>query len=404
MTGRREFLFLAHRIPYPPDKGDKIRTYRFLRHLAQRFDVHLAAFVDDPADFAHRGTLAEICASVALVPLNPGAARVRSALSLARGEPLTFGYYRDSRMRRAVAALRARSLAGEYAFSSSMAPYLEPAVAGRPRIADICDADSEKWREYAADASFPLRSVYAREHRRLAAAETRIINRFDLALAISAAEADVLGSRAGVARAIVAVGNGVDAAYFAPTHAPARPPNAADVVFVGAMDYKPNVDAALWFVREVWPLVRAARARATFAIVGAKPTPEIAALNGADGVAVTGRVADVRPYLHHARLVVAPLTIARGVQNKVLEAMAAGKALVATAAANLGIDAAPGAEILIEEDARGFAAAVGRLLGDEALARSLGAAARVRALRDFSWERRLCELDAALDRAGVGGT
>lgn len=400
MTARAELLFLAHRIPYPPDKGDKIRTFRFLQHLARRFDVHLAAFVDDPADFAHRPLLEGVCASVTLVPLSPRTARLRSAASLLRNEPLTYGYYRDSRMHAAVADLRKRPLAVEYAFSSSMAPYLEPVVAGRARIADLCDADSEKWREYAGDAGWPMSAIYAREHVRLAAAETAIIDSFDVTLAISLAEAEVFRSR-GVRRAPIAIGNGVDTDYFAPRDQPC-PPDAADVVFIGAMDYKPNIDAARWFTLEVWPSVLDKRPGASLSIVGAKPHASITALNGAKRVVVTGRVSDVRPYLHRARVVIAPLKIARGVQNKVLEAMAAGKAIVASAAANVGIDAVAGVEIVIADDAREFADAVAGLLGDDERAAALGAAARARAARDLTWMEKLKGLDAAIESAIEG--
>ncbi len=398
MSMRGEFLFLAHRIPYPPDKGDKIRSWRFLERLTRRYQVHLAAFVDDPADFAHRAFLEARCASVTLVPLDPALARARSVASLLIGEPLTFGYYRDARMRRAVAALRRRQLAGEFAFSSSVAPYLEPAMPPRVRIADLCDADSEKWREYCAKASFPMKLVYAREHRRLAAAETAIINSFDSALAISEAEAAVFAARPGLSRRLTVIGNGVDTDYFAPSAFP-RPQDAGDIVFTGAMDYRPNVEAAVWFATEALPLVHAKRPDARFAIVGARPAREIAALAGRNGVVVTGRVTDIRPYLAHARLAIAPLKIARGVQNKVLEAMASARAVVASPAANVGIGAAPDREIVIGEDLASFAAATLDLLKTPGRADAIGAAARARVLRDFSWETRLAAFDALLDAA-----
>jgi sugar transferase (PEP-CTERM/EpsH1 system associated) len=400
MSGPDEFLFLAHRIPYPPDKGDKIRSFRLLRHLARRYRVHLAAFVDDPDDFAHQALLEALCASVTLVPLIPSAARLRSAGSLMRGEPLTFGYYRDARLAKAVMDLRARPLAGELAFSSSVAPYLEPAAPDRLRIADLCDADSEKWLEYAKGAGFPMNLVYGREHRRLAAAETAIINSFDTTFAISEAEAAIFEQRPGLKRRVAVLGNGVDTDYFAPASYP-RPPDAADIVFTGAMDYKPNIDAAIWFATEVLPQVRARLADASFAIVGARPAPQVAALGGRDGVMVTGRVADVRPYLAHARLAVAPLQIARGVQNKVLEAMASGRPVVASADANVGVGARPDEEIVIAGSASAFAAATIALLEAPERAEAIGAAARARAARDFSWDSKLAALDAVLDSAAV---
>jgi sugar transferase (PEP-CTERM/EpsH1 system associated) len=400
MSARREVLYLAHRIPYPPDKGDKIRSWRFAQHLARSFDVHIAAFVDEPADFAHKARLEAAFASVSLVALDPRAARFRSLGSLASGEPLTFGYYDDAAMREIVRTLQKRPLAAEVAFSSSMAQYLSrPGL--RPRIADLCDADSDKWRDYAATANPLMRWVYAREHRRLAAAETRIINGADAAIAISTAEAALLAGRPGVARPVLVAGNGVDADYFSPGRDYAAPRDAADVVFVGAMDYKPNADAAAWFAAEVWPAVRAASPRATFAVIGPRPAPALARLSGVDGVAVTGRVDDVRPYLRSAKAVVAPLRIARGVQNKVLEAMAMAKPVVATQAANTGIEAAGGREILIADAASQFADCVKALLADQERGRMIGLAARERILAEFAWERGLAQFDAALRAAGV---
>lgn len=398
MSPRREILFLAHRIPYPPDKGDKIRAWRFLERFARRFDVHLAAFIDDPRDRAHEAHLKSLCASVTLARLDPTAARMRSAASLLKGEPLTFGYFRDGGLSAAVQRLRSRPLALEYAFSSSTAPYLEPAVQGRPRIADICDADSEKWLDYALSRRGLMRMVYRREFARLAACETDIINRFDAALAISAAEGSVLMGRPGVRRPVLTIGNGVDVAYFGGGAGDGAPADAGDVAFVGAMDYRPNIDAAIWFLDHVWPAVRAARPGARFSIVGARPARRLKVRAGAHGVCVTGRVADVRPYLHSAKAVVAPLMIARGVQNKVLEAMAAGRPIVATSAANIGIEAAPGSEILIANEAVGFAAAVIGLLERPQEAAALGAAARTRAIRDFGWDAQLARLDSLVDR------
>jgi sugar transferase (PEP-CTERM/EpsH1 system associated) len=393
---KRRVLYLAHRIPYPPDKGDKIRSWRTLEHLATRFDVHLAAFVDDPADFQHRKFLEGVCETVALVPLNRQWATVRSAAGFMTGEPLTIPFYRDARMEAAVAAARDTGLAAEIAFSSSMAPYLKDA-AGAPRVVDLCDADSAKWTEYARRKSWPMSAVYEREGRRLAAAETAIINFADAVFAISEEEADLLGSRDGAEKDVHWFCNGVDSDAFAPG-AVAAGDRRFTAVFVGAMDYWANVDAVLWFMREVWPLVRAAAAEASFAIVGSNPQREIRALGGKDGVTVTGRVADVRPYVEGAALVVAPLRIARGVQNKVLEAMSMAKAVVSTPAGLEGIDATIGVEALAAASADAFAREFLRLVDEPDTARKIGAAARARILADYQWPQQLARFDAVLDR------
>lgn len=391
---RARILYLAHRIPYPPDKGDKIRTSRTVEHLAARFDVDLAAFVDDRNDFQHEDHLRRVCASVALVPLDRRAATLRSAQGFLTGEPLTFPFYRDARMRRAVAAARARNPVAEIAFSSSMAPYLDPKGAA-PVIVDLCDADSAKWAEYGKRKGWPMSAVYAREGRLLARAETAIINRADAVFAITEEEADLLGSRDGVAKPVRWFANGVDGDYFTPGAAPA--PERIDAVFAGAMDYWANVDAVIWFAAEIWPLVRQSVEGATFFIVGAKPAASVLALGGRDGIIVTGRVDDVRPFIAAAKIAVAPLRIARGIQNKVLEAMAMGKAVVATPAGLEGIDAAIGAEAVAAASPQSFAQECVRLIEDAGAAGAMGRAARARVLGDYRWPAQLARLDAVLD-------
>jgi sugar transferase (PEP-CTERM/EpsH1 system associated) len=319
---------------------------------------------------------------------------------LLNGEPLTFAYYHDQRMARYVENMRNRDLAAELAFSSSMAPYIA-APRGRPRLLDLCDADSEKWRQYAAERRGPMKWIYAREAAKLAAAETAMINWADAAFAVSPSEAALFTARAGVANPVLICGNGVDADYFSPQVTLPRLNEGGDVVFTGAMDYAANIDAVSWFVREVWPEVRAKAPETRLAIVGSNPTSAVKALASLPGVIVTGKVDDVRPFLQHARVAIAPLRIARGVQNKVLEAMAMGKPVVATSAANAGVGARPGAEILIADDADDFAQAVDALLADEMRADAIGGAARARVLADFRWPARLQALDAVLDRLGL---
>lgn len=391
-------LYVAHRIPYPPDKGDKIRSFRTVEHLATRFNVQLAAFVDDPADFAHEARLKSVCETVALVPLNRRAATIRSGAGFFLNEPLTYPFYRDARMAAAVAAARRLGLSAEIAFSSSVAPYIAPS-GNAPRIVDLCDADSAKWTEYARRKAWPMSAVYAREGRLLAKAETAIINWADATFAISEEEADLLGNRDGVKKSPHWFGNGVDSNYFAPQ---AVGDKRYTAVFVGAMDYWANIDAALWFRREIWPMVRAARGDATFAIVGSNPATEISALDGEEGISVTGRVEDVRPFVAGAGVVVAPMRIARGVQNKVLEAMAMAKAVVTTPAGLEGIDAKMGTEAIAIAGPAGFAREILRLSEDEAAAEKIGAAARARILAAYQWPAQLKRLDVELDKLITG--
>ncbi|MEZ5892820.1 MAG: TIGR03087 family PEP-CTERM/XrtA system glycosyltransferase [Parvularculaceae bacterium] len=393
-----EVLFLSHRIPYPPDKGDKIRSWHVLKHLAGRYRVQLCAFVDDPADMRHKPFLEGVCESVALIPLDPRWSRIKSLSAVFSGDPLTFRYFQSREMQKAVAAARAHPLVMEYAFSSAMAPYIEQPMTGRKRVVDFCDADSEKWRDYSKGAAFPLAQIYACEGRLLAREETRIANWADASFAISPEEARIFNERPGIEREVGWFANGVDADYYAPGAGPASDKQ-FDCVFVGAMDYRANVDGVLAFVRQVWPGVRAAKPDARFAIVGANPSPDISKLDGHDGIVVTGRAEDVRPYLSGAKISVAPLRVARGVQNKVLEAMAMGKAVVATAGAMTGIAAERACAEVAPLD--GMAAAIVRLLGDDPKRAAMGAAAHALVVERYSWPASLARLDGALTKLGL---
>ncbi len=396
MNEKPEILFLAHRIPYPPDKGDKIRSWRLLKHLAGRYAVDLACFVDDPRDFAHADFLRSICKSVTLVTLDPMMAKVKSASGFLTGEPLSIVYYRSKEMQQAVNALRERPLAAEIAFSSTMAQYIEKPMPGRKRIIDFCDADSEKWRQYSQDAMAPMRWVYAREGRLLARTETVIADWADASFAITPSEAALFNRRRTVGEKVGWWSNGVDTDYFDPAVQYGELENPADVVFVGAMDYRANVDAARYFAESVWPLIRKRAPGARFAIVGANPVRRIRAFDGRNGIAVTGRVDDVRPWLAQAKAVVAPLRVARGIQNKVLEAMAMAKPVVATKAAATGIKSLSAENIVIADEVAAMAGAVLALLEETGRRHHLGSAARDMVQQHYCWQRQLRRFDKAL--------
>lgn len=399
-----DILFLAHRIPYPPDKGDKIRSWHLLKFLAERATVHLGAFVDDPADMAHADKLRAICGEVLLQPLARTDRWRRGLRGLARGEALSLALYHDPAMAAWVERiLRERRIGGVFAFSSQMAPYALPNLAGRRSVMDFVDVDSEKWRQYAAEAGPGVRRmIYNREADRLRAFEKQAARRFDVSLFVSEAEAALFRNLVGPdARAVLALSNGVDFGYFDPRAAfePLPASVAPTIMFSGAMDYRPNVDAVIWFARTIWPRVRAARPQAVLQIVGARPSAEVTKLDGRDGIAVTGRVADMRPHLAAADVVVAPLRIARGIQNKILEAMAMARPVVATAAAFEGIDAVPGEHLVVEDEPVAYADRLLELLDKPLRARAIGAAARRRVTERYAWSANLAVLDRLLDLA-----
>lgn len=390
----RDVLFLVHRLPYPPDKGEKIRAWNVLRHLASRYRVHLCTFVDAPEDTPHIDRLRELCASVFWRPLSRPVAALRGLRSLLCGASVTQGYFADARFGAEVDRIVARHDPGIlYVFSSAMAPYVERHRARRV-ILDMVDVDSEKWRQYAETSPWPARALYAREARALLSLERRAAVNADAVTLVTAAEAALFAARAPeTASRIHCVGNGVDADYFDPSLEFANPVgDRPALVFTGVMDYRPNADAMCWFVEQVMPRLGRLTDRPRLWIVGANPGPAVRALAGPD-VCVTGRVPDVRPYLRHASVVVAPLRIARGIQNKVLEAMAMSAPVIVTPQIRQALDNC-GDEILSALTPDEFVEAIFFVLRGGAA--RLGTRARDRIVRDYRWQTPLAALDRLL--------
>ncbi|MHB0917649.1 MAG: TIGR03087 family PEP-CTERM/XrtA system glycosyltransferase [Thiobacillus sp.] len=392
-------LFLAHRIPFPPNKGDKIRSFNLLRHLSTRYAIHLGAFVDDPDDWQYRDALKPYCASIKLLPLHPRRAKLASLVGLLSGEALTLPYYRNRELARWAHELAASgAVTRGLAFSSAMAQFMPASLARR--VLDMVDVDSDKWTQYAPTQRWPLSWLYAREGRKLAAWEARVAQDFDATLLVSHAEAALLQQRAPAAQhKIGAFENGVDADYFSPArdYPDPYPPGVQGVVFTGAMDYWPNVDAVSWFAERIFPAVRAAVPGAQFTIVGSHPTDAVLELARQPGVVVTGSVPDVRPWLAHAACAVAPLRIARGVQNKVLEAMAMARPVVASAQAAEGIRAEAGRDFTLALGEAEFAHAVVARLQTA----SSAAPARDCILAHYDWARNLSTIDPLFEQAAV---
>lgn len=391
-----KLLYLAQRVPFPPDRGDKIITYHEVRHLARHHEVVVACLAQDPAEFENARQLRGIAAEVHAIPLSPMHARARALASLVRGRPFTLGYFDEPELRRVVGDLLATgSVDAAFAFCSGVAQFVD-AAEGLPRLLHLVDMDSQKWRQYAQTSAAPMRWVYALEAQRLLAYERRLAGLMDHSFVCTDNELADFRRLAGEAR-ITSLANGVDTDYYRPD--PAGVAKADEIVFTGVMNYAPNVDCVVWFCQKILPEVRRRIPSATFTICGAHPSQAVLDLARIEGVVVTGRVPDVRPYLAQAALAVAPLRIARGVQNKVLEAMAMGLPVVATPAAHAGIDAAPGRELLIAAEAQAFADQVCMLLADEGQRRRIGAAARLRIEQRYSWDAHMAEIDARLDEA-----
>ncbi|WP_431282804.1 TIGR03087 family PEP-CTERM/XrtA system glycosyltransferase [Humitalea sp. 24SJ18S-53] len=400
---RRRLLFLCHRIPYPPDKGDKIRAWHMLERLAQGWDVDLGCLVDDPADLVHLPKLRAICDEVVHATTGNRVLAATRALARVRpGDPLTLGWFHSTELHSwAGLGLAAGRYDAVFAYSAAMAPYaLLPtgnAVAPK-RVLDLVDVDSEKWAAYAVGARAPMRQIWQREARTLLAFETRMAACFDHTILVSQEErrrfvdlAPACADRVGW------VDNGVDLARFDPKRHFANPftGDAARLVFTGTMDYRPNVDAVTWFATQVMPVLRQSGGPApTFHIVGANPAPAVRALASLPGVHVTGKVADTRPYIAHATIAVAPLHIARGIQNKVLEAMAMARPVIASPQAFEGVRAQRGRDILVADGVDETVQAVMQVL--RGAHPGLGQAGRDAVLAGHDWSVTLARLDALL--------
>ncbi len=382
----QDLIFISHRIPWPLNKGEKIRGWHLIEHLAQDYRIHLGCVIDDPADMAHVAKMQGICASVGAFPIDKRVQKIRALLHARPGRPLMPDFYYAPALRRWVDSTMARTkMDVVYIYSVAMAPYAIGLDHPR-KILDATDIDSEKWAEYATDAKYPMRLVWAREARNLLAYERACAAACDWTFFVSQPEADRFAELAPeVAGRVVALENGVDLQRFSPEQdypSPFTGP-APRVVFTGNMDYWPNADAAIWFAREVMPLLRARVPGITFWAVGARPTPEVSALAALPGVFVTGFVEDVRPYVAHASVIVCPLRIARGIQNKVLEGMAMGRPVVASPGAFEGVRAQPGRELLVADGAEAFVQCVCAVL--EGAHPGLGAAARAAMEVGYAW-------------------
>ena len=388
-------LFLSHRLPFPPDKGDKIHSHHVLRHLAQRHQVALGTFIDDPQDEAHIAQARALCAQVHVARLPPWRGRMRALSGLLRSRAVTLSHFGDAGLAAWVEDIRRR---GEvdlvFVYSAAMAPY---AVDFRvPVWIDFADVDSAKWDRFARRASGPMAWLYAREARLLLAHERAAAARAQRCFFVTEREAALFRSLAPeVASRIAVLPNGVDQDFFRLD--PARPsPYAAEeqaIVFTGKMDYWPNVDAVRWFATQVLPGLRQRWPRLRLHVVGRHPSAAVRALQG-PAVSVTGAVADVRPFLQHASVAVAPMRLVNGVQNKVLEAMAMQRAVVTAPECAEAIGAIPGVDLLVARDAAEYAQAIERLLQEPAFGVRLGAAARECMRRRHDWTQCLQVLDS----------
>jgi sugar transferase (PEP-CTERM/EpsH1 system associated) len=396
-----EILFLAHRIPFPPDRGDKIRSHHILKRLAELAPIHVATFADDEYDFAAEPELAALAASYKLVrrakPLP-----LAGVEALVSGAPVSVTAFHSRALSAYVAELLAtRPISAIYVFSGQMGQYV-PASYRRRVVADFVDVDSAKFEAYGAKKSGLRSWIDAREGKVLRAEEARLAARADVSLLISDAEAALFRERLPAAQQdatrIEALANGIDSGSFNPAAAEPEPAleafAAPRLIFTGQMDYAPNIEAVERAITAILPRVRKVHPETSFHVVGRNPPQALLDRHGKDGAYVWGRVPDMTAWLRAADMALVPLTIGRGVQNKVLEAMAMELPVVLSPEAATGIPASDGIDFAVGRSDEALAAAVIALASDAEKARAMGTAARRFVVENASWEAALANLPA----------
>jgi sugar transferase (PEP-CTERM/EpsH1 system associated) len=387
-------LYICHRFPYPPKRGGKIRPFNMIRHLAQTHEVVVCSLSRSDAETAEAQGIAAHCAEFHLAQVDNRIQTLRMVATLPTPITASTSYFHSSRLARTIDKLLAqRPFDLIFVHCSSVAHYVQH-VPRIPKILDFGDMDSHKWLEYAHYKPFPLSAGYWWEGQRVLAQEKRLARRFDLCTATTRAEWETLNGY-GVTTDTDWFPNGVDSEFFAPV---TELHDRDTVVFIGRMDYYPNQQCMFDFCTTVLPRLRARRPSVKLQIVGADPSPAVRQLGNLPGVTVTGSVPDVRPFATRAALTVAPLRIARGTQNKILEAMAMGVPVVTSSAAAGGVDAVPGEHLLVADTAEQASEAILRVLDDPAERARLSRAGRERVLSHHAWASSMRRLDGIIER------
>lgn len=388
-----KILYVCHRFPFKPNRGGKIRPFNMIRHLNESRQVTVASLARSPEEAKEGEGIAPHCHRYLMDTVSSASAVARMLAGAPTPTPASMAYFHSSRLARLIREeLRRESFDLIFVHCSSVAHFVAD-VPGIPKILDFGDMDSQKWLDYAQFQPFPKSLVYRIEGLKMQRAEMQLARKFDLCTCTTRAEYEtLLGFETGTPAAWFP--NGVDLEFFKPS-GETYDPNA--IVFVGRMDYYPNQQGVTEFCDQVLPVIQAQRPETTFAIVGAKPSPEILELGKRPGVTVTGTVPDVRPHVIKAAVAVAPLRIARGTQNKILESLAMGVPVVSSATAAKGIDAEPGEHFLAADSAKEFAAMTLRLLNDAGERERLAKAGRARMESHHNWPASMRRLDKIIE-------
>jgi hypothetical protein len=389
-----KILYICHRFPFPPNRGGKIRPFNVIKHLHQNHEVTVASVTQTAREEREAQGLAPYCSRYLSARVDAFQQVPRILTHIPTQEPASMGYFYSRALERQIAAfLRQTPVDLIMVHCSSVAPYVA-SVTGIPKILDFGDMDSQKWFDYSRRRAFPLNVGYWIEGRKLMRSEVRLSQQFDVCTTTTKAELEILRSYGACAETDW-YPNGIDGEYFKPG-GELHDPNL--ITFLGRMDYYPNRECMLDFCRNTLPLIRMCNPKARLQIVGADPSFEIKRLGELPGVTVTGSVSDVRPYLHRSAVMVAPLNIAHGTQNKVLEAMAAGVPVVCSELCAHGVDATPGKHLITARNPHEYNEAINYLMTDPDARRRLSQAAREHVLQAHPWGASMRRLDGIVDR------
>ncbi|MHC4271739.1 MAG: TIGR03087 family PEP-CTERM/XrtA system glycosyltransferase [Planctomycetota bacterium] len=405
-----KILYLAHRIPYPPNKGDKIRSFHEIKFLSQRHKIDLICLADNPEDLLFKKDLEKYCNKVFVQPFRTQLAKIKGIISLLSGKSVSVGYFYHKRVQD---IFNQWIVGNEYdviiCFSSTMAEYIFKSEAFQlsslqaPRlllVLDFCDLDSDKWLQYSYYSKFPFNLIYRMEFNRLLEYEKRINHLFDYSIFVSDSEADLFHELFPEAKNVEVISNGVDNEYFSPKTFSLEPSALSlqppVLLFTGAMDYHANIDGVTWFHDKVLPMIKKEYPQVQFFIVGSNPASKVRNLSTNNGVKVTGFVEDIRPFYNSADISIIPLRLGRGIQNKALEAMAMEKPVVATSKAVEGIKAVTENHLLVADSPTEFAAKICSLLKDKSQRKLLGKNARKFVEKNYNWDKNLQKLEKIL--------
>ncbi len=395
-----KILYVCHRFPYPPKRGGKIRPFNMIRHLSERHAVTVASLARSDAEASDAQGIAPYCDRFEIAQVSNPVQALRMVVRLPALTPSSMGFFYSPALARRIRDLLAADRFDLiFVHCSSVAQYVED-VRGIPKILDFGDMDSQKWFEYAQAKPFPLSLGYRLEGWKMERAEKLLARKFDLCTATTRAEWETLESY-GTGVPTDWFPNGVDHEYFKPTGEPYDPDT---ISFIGRMDYYPNQECMFDFCRNTLPLLQARRPGAKLVIVGADPTPAVRRLSELPGVTVTGSVPDVRPHVRRSVAMIAPLNIARGTQNKILEAMAMGVPVVTSRIAAGGVDAQDRQHFVVCESRDDYVQAIARLMDDAAERDRLAIAGRERMLTHHAWDKSMQRLDRIIERClSTGG-